>query len=217
MSILVSEYNINVSIFFWLNIPELTLRRILRNAGFTETTAPPPSLPIAPGIQITLGPPRKHLALYKSVRISWNDAKFMLNFEGKIEDVIEAMKTVEPSFAKHGYPFEKVCHYYEVTFTMQPVDIDNFVNNLRNKIDLELKIGDETLKPFSISFSNLEEPISREHFYRWLHIIINPDVNAPQRRVFIQIIKRDTDFQSILKFVENINEVLRLIKMFFSR
>jgi len=217
MSTLISEYNISVSVFFWLNVPETTLRIILRDAGFTEVTAPPSGFSLAPGIQITLGPPRKHLASYKSVRISWDDAKFLLNFEGKMEDVAEALRMIEPSFDKHGYSLKKVCRYYEVNFGAQPVDVYNFVSNLRNKANLELKIGDEELKPFSISFSNLEEPISREHFYKWLHISINPDVNASQKRVFVQIIKREVDFESTLKFLESIDGVLESIKTYFTR
>lgn len=217
MSMLVEEYVVSVSISFWLDMPEPTLRRILGDAGFTLVATPPPSFPIAPGIQVTLGPPRRHIASYKSVRISWDDSKFMLNFEGKVKDVVEALKMVEPSFSKHGYPLEKVCHYYEVNFVTQPLDIDNFVDALRNKTNLELKIGDKVLRPFSISFSNIEEPISREHFYKWLHITITPDVNAPQKRVFVQIVKRDIDFKSTLKFIENIERILEQIKMFFTR
>lgn len=214
---LVEEYMVNVSIFFWLSMPESTLKVILSNAGFTLVTTPPPSFSIAPGVQVTLGPPRRHIASYKSVRISWDESKFMLNFEGKVKEVVEALKVVEQSFSKHGYSLEKVCHYYEVNFAPQPLDINNFIDNLRNKTNLELKIDGEILRPFSISLSNVEKPISREHFYKWLHIIIRPDVNAPQKRVLVQIVKRDIDFKAMLKFVESIEEILKQIKMFFTQ
>jgi len=216
MSTLVSEYRVAVSIFFWLSIPEPALRRILRNAGFTEVTAPPPSISLAPGVEIALGPPRKPLASYKSVKISWDDVKFLLAFEGVVKDVAEALRAIEPSFNKHGYPLSRVCHYYEVNFMAQSLDIDNFVSKLREKVSVELKMDNEVLRPFSISFSNAEEPTSREHFYKWLHITINPDVNAPQKRVFVQIIRRDTDFHSTLKFIENINGILELVRKFFT-
>lgn len=216
MSTLVNEYRVTVLVFFWLNIPEPTLRRILHDAGFAEVTAPPPRIYLAPGVEVALGPPMRLLASYKSVRINWDDVKFLLVFEGVVKDVIEALRVAEPSFNKHGYPLSKICHYYEVNFAAQPLDIDNFVGKLREKLSVELKIGNEVLRPFSISFSNVEEPISREHFYRWLHITINPDVNAPQKRVFVQVIKRDTDFHSTLEFVENIDKILELIRKFFA-
>ncbi len=216
VSTLVNEYRVAVSMVFWLSVPEPTLRRILRDAGFSEAPAPPPTISLVPGVEVVLGPPRKLLALYRSVKISWDSAKFLLIFEGVVRDVVEALKAVEPSFSKHGYPLSKVCHYYEANFVAQPLDIDSFVSKLREKVGIELKIGNEVLMPFSISFSNAEEPISREHFYKWLHIIINPDVNAPQKRVFVQIIKRDTDFHSILKFVEGIGSVLELLRKFFT-
>ncbi len=216
MSTLINEYRVVTSMFFWLNIPEPTLRKILLDAEFTEVTPPPPRLSLTPGLEIALGSPRKSLASYKSVRISWDDIKFLLALEGVVKDVAEALRAIEPSFNKHGYPLNKICHYYEVNFTAQPLDIDNFINKLRKKVNVELKIDDNLLKPFSISFSNTDEPISREHFYKWLHISINPDVNATQKRVFIQIIKRDIDFHSMLKFIENIDKTLELIKGFFA-
>ncbi len=133
-----------------------------------------------------------------------------------VKDVAEALRAIEPSFSKHGYPLSRVCHYYEVNFIPQPLDIDNFVSKLREKVSAELKMDNEVLRPFSIAFSNAEELISREHFYKWLHITINPDVNASQKRAFVQIIRRDTDFHSTLKFIENIDRVLELIRNFFT-
>jgi len=173
---------------------------VLKDAGFSEVVSRLPSLPIAPGVQVVLSPSRRLVASYKSVRVSWDSAKFMLGFEGNLEDVVEALESVMSSFDKHGYLPEKVCHYYEVSFMSQPLDIEGFVSNLRNKANIELKIGNEVLRPFSISLSNLEAPISREYFYKWFHITVNPDVNAHQRRVFVQIVKRDTDLKSTINF-----------------
>ncbi|MEM1610142.1 MAG: hypothetical protein QXQ57_00665 [Sulfolobales archaeon] len=216
MSALTTEYHASVAMFFWLNIPEATLRKILRDAGFAEAMAPPPKVSIAPGVEIALGPPRRPLASYKSVRISWDDVKFLLAFEGVVGDVVEALKAVGQSFSRHGYPLDKICHYYEVSFEPQPLDIDNFVTKLREKLGIGLRIGDEVLKPFSISFSNEEEPISKESFYRWFHIIINPDVNAPQKRIYVQVIKREVDFHLVLKFIEDIDKILESIRKYFA-
>ena len=216
MSSLVSKYIIDVAIFFWLRLPESVIRTILHDAGFSEIVAPMRGIPIAPGVEIPIGPARRPIASFKSVKVSWDDVKFLLAFEGVVKDVAEALRAIEPSFNKHGYPLSRVCHYYEANFMAQPLDIDSFVSKLRKKVSAELKIDNEVLRPFSISFSNAEEPISREHFYKWLHITINPDVNAPQKRAFIQIIRRDTDFHSTLKFIENINGILELVRKFFT-
>jgi len=215
MSVLIKDYRAVVAIFFWLSIPEPTLRKVFLDAGFREVVAPLPPIPVIPGIQVTVTPPRKAIASYKSVKVSWDESKFMLSLEGVIDDLVEVLKAVKESFNMNGYPLEKVCHYYEVTFVTQPVDIDGFVVNLRKKFSVEIVVGDEKLKPFSISFSNATEPITKENFYRWMHISINPDVNAPQKRVFLQVIKRDVDFNRVVRFLEDIRSLIEQLKKFF--
>ena len=170
---------------------------------------------MAPGIQLAIGPPIRPIASYKSVKVSWNNEKFLLELNGVVEDVIEGLKVIDTSFNKFSYPLKKICHYYEITFDPQPVDIDNFVTKLRSKVNLEFPFNGEILKPFSISFSNVDEPITRECFYRWLHIRMDPDANAPQKRVIIQIIKRDTDFNTVLKFIEELDTLISNIINYF--
>ncbi len=216
MSTPAGGYKVSVAVFFWLNLPEPILMEVLKDAGFSEVVSRLPSLPIAPGVQVVLSPSRRLVASYKSVKVNWDSAKFMLSFEGDVEDVVEALESVMSSFDRHGYPPEEVCHYYEVSFAPQPLDIGGFVSNLRGKANIELKVGNEVLRPFSISFSNFEAPISRERFYKWFHITVTPDVNAPQRRVFVQIIKRDTDLKSTLNFLKNIGKILQYIREFFT-
>jgi hypothetical protein len=214
-SSLISEYKIVVSFFFWLNMPDFVLRKIVRDANFTETPQPKP-LRIAPGIELAPGP-LMPLASYKSVKVDWNSEKFMLLFEGTVNDVVEALNMIKESFNKHNYSLEKICHYYEITFPSQPLDIDGFVSSLRKKVNLGLTIDGEELKLFSISLSNVEEPISREYFYKWFHISISPDVNAPQKRIAIQIIKRETSFEALLNFLKNIDNIIEELRSFLKK
>ena len=209
MSSLISEYQVSISIFFWLNFAEPILRKIAKDAGFNEIFVPEPTL--GPGIELRISL-QKQIAVYKRVKISWNNIKYMLNIEGPLSEVVEAFKLIKESFTKHRYDLEKTCHYYEITFPPQPVDFDNYITVLRNKVKFDLKVDGEILKPFRISLSNTEEPINNDQFYRWTHITIDPDVNAPQNRVFLGIIKRETDFNKALRFLESITSIINNLK-----
>jgi len=186
--------------------------KILSKAGFSKVISKLPSLTVAPGVTVGVGPARRQIASYKSVKVSWDNVKFLLSFEGSIEEVIEALRLIEKSFEEYGYPLEKVCHYYEITFPEQPIDVDNFVKKLRRSVNLSLSLNDERLKPFSISLSNFEEPISGQNFYKWLHVSISPDVNTPNKRVVLSIIKRDVELKSVIEFLQNISKLINYIK-----
>ena len=218
MSLLIDRYRIIVSLFFWLRFPEETLRRILGDAGFplmATPLTPLPSIQVAPGVRLTVGG-LKQISSFKSVKIGYDDVKFMLNFEGVVNDVVEALKRVEPSFRKFGYPLEDVCHYFEVTFPPQPIDVDGFVQALRRSVRVNLDIHGEKLAPFSISFSNFEEPISKDHFYTWFHVSLEPDVNAPGKRLLLRIIKRDTSLNKVIAFLEGLEQLIDRVKAFAS-
>lgn len=224
MSTLLKERKVMVAMFFWLRFPEQTLKVILKDAGFTEAPSPPTAIPmgvpgIPPGIptvEISIGPTRRTLALYKSVKANWAPDKFMLELNGTIADILEIMEKIKDSFKKHKYPLDKVCHYYEITFPPQPVDIDGFVEKLRRKLNIEINLRGEKLKPFLISLSNFDMPVTREKFYKWLHIILNPDVNSPNQRIFIHIIKRETDIDNVVEFVKEIDMLIGKIKEFIT-
>ena len=209
-----NNYKLKLGLFFWLSIPEITLRKILVESGFMEAPQQLPS--IFPGVQVQVGPERV-IATYKSLKATWNEAKFSLGFEGNANDLLEVLKTIASTFDKYHYPLDKVCHYYEVNLAPFPLETNAFVSKLRDEVTLELRVNNTVLKPFSISFSNVEEPISREYFYKWMHVIINPDVNASQRRIFVQIIKRETRFNEIVIFIENIPSIMESIKKLFSK
>lgn len=216
MSVLIDRYRVVVSVFFWLNFPEAALRRVLREAGFAEVAAPLPSVSIAPGVELSVGGPKRVLASFKSVRVSWDSVKFVLSFEGVAGDVAEGLRAFRDAFERLGYSLRDVCHYYEFSFDPQPVDVDGFVEGLRSRVDLSLDVGEE-LKPFSISFSNYDRPVSRECFYKWFHLSVEPDVNAPNRRVVLRIVKRDVDFEDVLKFIDGLDELIERVKASFNR
>ena len=183
---------------------------ILKDAGFAEAPSPPtvrpPTVRAVPALEISIGPPRRTLALYKSVKANWVPDKFMLELDGTKTDVLEIMESIRDSFKKHRYPLDQICHYYEITFPPQPVDIDSFIEKLRQKFDIEMNLGEEKLKPFTISLSNFDMPVTREKFYKWLHVRIEPDVNASQERVLIEIIKREMNVDQMIKFLLNMKD-----------
>lgn len=210
-------YRVVVAMFFWLGFPEQTLRSILRDAGFAEAPSPPPIPAAAPGmpaVEISIGPVRRSLASYKSVKASWVPDKFMLELDGAVNDVLEAMGRIRASFEKHKYPLDRVCHYYEITFPPQPIDVDGFVEKLRPGLGVGMDLGGEELKPFSISLSNFDMPVTKERFYRWMHVTLNPDVNSPDRRAFVHTAKRGTGFDSVVESVKGIGAVTAKMKGF---
>jgi len=69
------------------------------------------------------------------------------------------MESIRDSFKKHKYPLDQICHYYGITFPPQPVDIDSFIEKLRQKFDIEMNLGEEKLRPFTISLSNFGMPV----------------------------------------------------------
>ncbi len=57
-------------------------------------------------------------------------------------------------------------------------------------------------------------PVTKEKFYKWLHITLNPDVNSPNQRVVIHIIKRETNIDKVIEFVRRIDTLIGKIKEF---
>ena len=209
MSTLLKEYEVWVAMFFWLNFPVQALKTILRDAGFAEAPSPPTiQVPPPAVLEISVGPPRQTLAVYKSVKADWVPDKFMLGLGGTATDVLEVLERLRDSFERHKYPLDQVCHYYEITLPPQPVDLDGFVEKLRQRLGIEVSLGGEKLRPFSISLSNFDMPVTREKFYKWLYVSLNPDANSPNRRVFIQVVKRETRFNNVVEFVRSINKVI---------
>lgn len=58
--------------------------------------------------------------------------------------------------------------------------------------------------------------MTQEKFYKWLHIILNPDVDGPNQRILIHIIKRETDVDNVVEFVKEIDMLIGKIKEFIA-
>ena len=179
-------------------MPEPALRKILIDAGFSEIAAPP-RITLVPGIEVgvTHGPIRS-IGVFKSVRAGWNPERYALHLEGEINDVIEAFEKIRISFKEHAYDLDKICHYYEIVLPDQPVDIKGYIKALRKTLNFSFNLGGEIMMPYEVSFSNAESPVSQEYFYKWFHISIKPDANNTENRAILQIIKRETNGDSVV-------------------
>lgn len=199
-----SNYQGIITVFFWLNMDPTMLKRILRDTGgellLLEQRAPS-ELQVAPGVNISVGV-NVPLARINSVRISWNPDKFSLVFEGPLQEIPKILSRLEASFEKHGYSLKNVVHYYELNLR-ERIEVDNFVNIIRNKIKFE----DMNLALFSLSLSNRPAPIG-EYFHEWLHIRMTPDVNSPNKWIFIQVIKRSKDLVEMINFVNELDNLI---------
>lgn len=211
-----SEYNINMAAFFWLNMPESILVEILKEAGFTEIRKPPQTIDIFPGVKLRMGPPTVPLARFKSITAEYNSEKFMLGLKGLISDVREILEPLAKAFEKFNYSLDSIIKYYEITFPPQPLNVEHGVSALRRNIKLAkpLKLFNENLNIFTISFSNTTSPIGPENFNRWFHIRLEPDVQNTEKRLYLHIIKREKEFKKCLKFLDQIETVLKNIKEF---
>jgi len=74
-----------------------------------------------------------------------------------------------------------------------------------------LKLGDEELRVFSISFSNKSSPVSEENFYDWCHIKIEPDIFATNKIFYLTLIKRVKTITAAIEFVSKLEEYKRHI------
>mgnify|MGYP000138423179 CR=1 FL=1 len=213
MSRLVERYNISVAVFFRLRIPPPALKRIFSGDEFSSPPSPP-TVEIAPGIVVGVGPPREVIALYKNqVKIEYAHDKPMLHIIGPLEEVTKLLRKLPDMFKDYEFNLKEMCRYYEIVFHEQPVDIKNFISRLKQKVVvknleyLSKELGERELMVYRLSISNMESPLSD----RWLEIILSPDPNAPHARVILKIVKRCPTFEEairFLRFVENMPELL---------
>ncbi len=210
------EPNCRVALIFWLNLHEKKLRDILvRGAQFNEIKVPSQDLVRILNLGISLAPTRLPVASYKSVRIYWDNSRYVLSFEGPPSEIREAIVKVIEAFEENAYRMENLCSLYEIIMSEDIVNVDMFVEKLRKKINIEFSYQGETFKPFSISLSNFDAPTPDQKFYNWFLITINPEPLSPQNRITISISKRGTKIDDLLDFLGNLDELVRKIIEFF--
>lgn len=205
---LVEKYKVSVSTFFMLGIPDAALRAICKSPPFAEERGAPPSVQVAPGVSIGLGPPIIPIAAYNDTKVGYNPEKFMLRVEGSIDTVVEVLKQFPSLFEKYGYSLGNIARYYEVHFDDQPIEISNVVKGIKARVKFEgveelKELLGEKLDPYQISVSNMESPLSDS----WFNIRITPESNSPHRAL-LRIIKRESTIERTVKFLDNINPII---------
>jgi len=204
-----TKYNVLFSMFFWLSFREDILIDILEKAGFEKLISDEAGYVIFPGIKVEPGP--KTIAVYNGVKVKWNHHRFNLLFEGPYEEVLESVKKVIESFSNSDYKLEDILHFIEVIVKDKRLTMDNYIKSIRRKISFTLEIHDQKLRVFSLSLSNMEVPYSSMNFYQWFHISLEPDVNSPNKVLYIKIVRRFNDFKTAITFLEKLDEIFNSI------
>ena len=199
--------NVIASLNFWLQMPEDVLRVVLRKSNFALIT-PADKLEL-PGVVVSVSRgPKKLIARYRRVKIFYDVVKNSLSFEGELNSVADALSKIKEPFLEFGYSLKDIIHYCEVILPAYRVQLKEFLDILRNKVNFEITLNNNTvLKPYTISSSNREYPIS-DAFLDWYHISVSPDVNSTEGFVVISMIRRLKTYEDALNFTSRIEEEL---------
>jgi hypothetical protein len=103
--------------------------------------------------------------------------------------------------------------YVEINFPSQPIDIKEAVKGIRSTIIIKnggqlSKLVGNDVGVFSFSLSSPETPLT----LNWLHLRIDPDVNSPNVRLSLSIIKRADKFSEATGFLTKIPQILAAVK-----
>ncbi|MCR6692784.1 MAG: hypothetical protein MRT15_10355 [archaeon YNP-LCB-003-016] len=210
---LLEKYVVNIATFFLLNLPEGLLRRIFSEKNNFRPSPPPLPKP-PPAMEIMIGPPRVPIAEYlTATRIEYIPDRFLLDISGPVEEVIEAVKRLPSFFSDLGYDLDKMVRYVEINFPPQPIDVKEAVRSLRSLVIFKgsehlSKLVGTDVGVFSFSLSFPETPLT----LNWLHLRVEPDVNSPNSRIFVNIIKRAEKLSEGAGFLTIIPRILTVIK-----
>jgi hypothetical protein len=215
---LVERYVVGFATFFTLSLPEGLLRKVFSEKNNFRPT-PPPSPRPPPAMEIMIGPPRVPIAEYlTATRIEYIPERFLLDISGPVEEVSEVVKRLPSFFGDLGYDLNKMVRYVEINFPPQPIDVKEAVKSIRSQIifkgieHLSKLVGiDVSIFSFSLSFP--ETPLT----LNWLHIKVDPDVNSPNMRLYVSIIKRAEKLSEGVSFLIIIPQVLTAIKELLER
>ncbi|MGQ4892972.1 MAG: hypothetical protein ACP6IP_10905 [Candidatus Njordarchaeia archaeon] len=177
---------------------------ILENAGFEEVLREGKEFAIFPGITVEPGP--KTVAVLDDITVKWDRALRSLILEGTDNaSLVDSLKKISKSFNESNYNFSRIVNYFEV-FSIRKMNIKDFVEKLRSKIGFSMKFGEEDLYVYSVALSNREGPVGGDNFYNWRHLSFEPDVNAPNEIVYIKLVARFKDLDTLLSFVKNLDD-----------
>jgi len=142
----------------------------------------------------------------------------MLDIVGPIEEVIEVAKGLPAFFSDLGYDLHEMMRYVEVNSPSQPIDVKEAVRRIRSMAILKegehlSKLIGSDVGIFSFSLSSLETPLT----LNWLHLRMDPDVNSPNARLYVSIIKRAEKISEGISFLTKILQILAAIKELLER
>lgn len=215
---LIERYVVSFATFFTLSVPDVLLRRVFCEKNNFRPASPPPRLQ-PPAMEIMIGPPRIMIAEYSSsTRVEYVPDKFMLDIVGPIEEVIEVAKGLPSFFNDLGYDLDKMVRYVEINFPSQPVDVKEAVKGIRSKITFKdsehiSELVGSNVGIFSFSLSSPETPLT----LNWLHLKVDPDVNSPDERLYVSIIKRAEKMSEGINFLAKILKIIAAIKGLLER
>jgi hypothetical protein len=220
LSRLVEKYIVSFAVFFILNVPDLLLRRVFSEKnGFRPLPPPLPPQPLPqprpwPEVEIVVGPPRVPIAEYSTLtRIEYVPDRFLLDIRGPVEEVVNVVERLPSLFNDLDYDLDEMVRYVEINFPMQPIDVKEAVKRIRalamvkrSECFSDLVGGEVGLFSFSLSFP--ETPLT----LKWFHLRVEPDVNSPNSRVLVSIIKREEKVKEGFNFLAKIPQILSTIK-----
>jgi hypothetical protein len=108
--------------------------------------------------------------------------------------------------------------YIEVNFPPQPIDIKEAVRGIRSVTIFKgserlLKLVGSEVGVFSFSLSFPETPLT----LNWLHLRVEPDVNSPDARLYVSIVKRAEKMSEGIDFLTKILQIMATIKELLER
>lgn len=205
----------SLSVSFILNIPVSGLKDVFRDERFIEMPVALPPTQAAP--QIMIGPPRLPIAMFKKTSVIYVPDRYRLEFVGPVNEILELKELIPALFEKHRYSFRDMTRYCELIIQFQPIEVPRVVGPIRSNITVKNiekfnEVCGYEMKPFSLSLSNLDTPLSDE----WFSIRLQPDVNRPHDEILVRIVKRTRKFDEMRTFLNKLESIFGMIKEMFS-
>jgi len=213
---LLNELKGNLSIFFMLHIALPGLKQVFQDERFKEIPVrTPPSVQAPPGILI--GPPEMPIAMFKSIRVTYTADRYHLKFEGPLNEILEIKELIPELFEKQKYSLPDITRYCEFMTLAQPIGLRGAVDSIRSnvtvdKIDRLNTVCGDQMKIFRFMLSNLNTPLSD----KWFTISLQPDINRPHDKMFVQIVKRTPNFGEMKLFLDKLENIFSVIQEMFS-
>lgn len=202
-----NEPTAEVLIFFQLDMQLPALRNIFTGIEhFSDLLGGKRAPQIAPGV--TIGPPSMPISKYKGVKINYVGARYLLQQNGPLTELLEANEILPSLFGKQGYSLDELVRFCEFDIPYTPLVGKGVVDWIRSNVKVDLKslskVCNEDIKPFAFWISNSDTPLTDD----WFNIILQPDINSPHNRLIWRLVKRARTHSELSEFLKRVKPII---------